>query len=484
MAIDHDVTLLSKRRTKIVATLGPSSSDEETIGRLIEAGADVFRLNMSHGDHSAHRRTFLCVRKVIKAAKRTIPILADLGGPKIRVGDFEGGEIELVPGARITVTTREVRGRAGLIPSQYEALAGDVSPGDPILLSDGNLELEVEDVEETEVHCVVTRGGWLTSRKGINLPRSALSAAGLTDKDRDDARFALELGVDFLGLSFVRRSSDCEALRELVAQNGHDADIIAKIERPEALAEIDAILEAADGIMVARGDLGVELPPEKVPTVQRQLIDRARRHNKPVIVATQMLESMIEHTRPTRAEVSDVSNAVMSGTDALMLSAESASGAHPVLAVDMMDRIVRQAEGYLWEDSSFECFHHEPTAEPPIPFGDAVAHCTATLSRDLQVRAIVAVSQSGMSATTMSSARPAAPVVCVSSCLATCRRTALLWGSIPWHVYDAELVDTVSLSRSIARWLGLAKRGEYILLVRGFSADPAHNTPSVTLLTV
>ena len=484
MTIDHDVTLLSKRRTKIVATLGPSSSDEKTIASLIEAGADVFRLNMSHGDHAAHRRMYEHVRRAAETAERSIPVVADLAGPKIRVGDFEQGAIELTAGAAVTVTTRDVPGRADLIPSQYEALPGDVSPGDPILIADGVLELEVRKVEKTEVRCRVVRGGVLQNRKGINLPQSALSAPCLTDKDRDDARFALGLGVDFLGQSFVRRGSDCKTLRELVARSGHEADIIAKIERPEALADCDAILEASDGIMVARGDLGVELPPEKVPTVQRQLIDLARRHNKPVIVATQMLESMMEHARPTRAEVSDVSNAVMSGADALMLSGESAAGAHPVLSVEMMDRIARQAEGYLWEDSSFECFHRQPSAAPPIPFGDAVAHCTATLSRDLQVRAIVAVSQSGMSATTMSAARPAAPVVCVSSCEATCRRTALLWGSIPWHAHDAEFVDAVSLSRSIARWLGLAQRGEYILLVQGFSADPAHNIPSIALLTV
>ena len=484
MAIDHDVTLLSKRRTKIVATLGPTSNDEETIGRLIEAGADVFRLNMSHGDHAGHRRTFDRARRAIEAAGRAIPILADLAGPKIRVGDFERGEIELVRGAKVTLTTRDVRGRDALISSQYEGLAGDVSQGDPILLADGTLELEVQTVDETEIHCLVTRGGRLKDRKGINLPGSTLSAPCFTDKDRDDARFALDLGVDFLGQSFVRRGSDCVMLKELVAESGCDASVIAKIERPEALADVNAILEAADGIMVARGDLGVELPPEKVPTVQRQLIDRARRHNKPVIVATQMLESMIEHTRPTRAEVSDVSNAVMNGTDALMLSAESASGAHPVLSVEMMDRIARQAEAYLWEDSSFECFHHEPACEPPIPFGDAVAHSTAQLSRDLAVRAIVVVSQSGMSATTTSAARPAAPVVCVSSSQATCRRMALLWGSIPWHAYDAELVDAVSLARSVVRWLGLAQRGQYILLVRWFSADPARNTPSITLLTV
>ena len=228
---------------------------------------------MSHGDHAAHRRIFHCARRAIEAAERTIPILADLAGPKIRVGDFEGGEIELIPGARVTVTTRDVAGREGLIPSQYEALGRATSrPATPSCLSDGTLELEVEDVEETEIHCRVTTGGSLKNRKGINLPRSTLSAPCLTDKDHDDARFALDLGVDFLGQSFVRQGSDCETLRELVARSGHDADIIAKIERPEALADVNAILEAADGIMVARGDLGVELPPEKVPTVQRQLI--------------------------------------------------------------------------------------------------------------------------------------------------------------------------------------------------------------------
>ena len=484
MAIDHDVELLSRRRTRIVATLGPSSSDEGTIGRLLDTGADVFRLNMSHGDHDTHRRTFERARRVAEAAGRAVPVLADLAGPKIRVGDFEQGGIELPEGAAVTVTTRKVAGRTGLIPSQYPALAGDVSPGDPILLADGVIELEVRQVEETEVRCHVVRGGLLENRKGMNLPQSALSTPCLTDKDRADLRFVLGLGVDFLGQSFVRGAADCEELRALVSEYGGGAGIIAKFERPEALADCEAILRAADGIMVARGDLGVELPPEKVPTVQRQLIGRARRHNKPVIVATQMLESMVTHPRPTRAEVSDVSNAVMSGADALLLSAESAAGRYPVLSVEMMDRIARQTEGYLWEEGGFEALHHEPALEPPIPFGDAVARSTAQLSRDLRVRAIVVVSQSGMSAATMSAARPAAPVVCVSSSEATCRRMGLLWGGIPWRAYDAELADAVSLSRSVARWLGLAEPGHFILLVRWFSADPARNTPSITLLTV
>ena len=484
MTIDADITLLNNRRTKIIATLGPASSDAATIGRLIEAGANVFRLNMSHGDHATHRRTFDRVRAAAAAAGCAIATLADLCGPKIRVGNFERGEIELISGAEVTVTTRDMPGGDGLIPSQYEALADDVSPGDPILLADGVLELEVRRVEDTEIRCVVTRGGILKDRKGINLPQSAISAPCLTGKDHDDARFALDLGVDFLGQSFVRRGSDCEALKSLVKESGAHAGVIAKIERPEALTDCDAILRAADGIMVARGDLGVELPPEKVPTIQRQLIERARRHNKPVIVATQMLESMIENARPTRAEVSDVSSAVMSGADAIMLSAESASGKHPILSVQMMDRIARQADGYLWEEGNFQSLHREPASEPPLPFGDAVARSTAQLSRDLQVRAIVAVSQSGMSAATMSAARPAAPVICVSSSEATCRRMALLWGSIPCLASEDDLADAVALTRSVTRSLGLAQPGQYVLLVRWFSADPARNTPSITLLTV
>jgi len=484
VAIDTEVKLLALRRTKIVATLGPASNDTDTIARLIQAGVNVFRLNMSHGDHAGHRETFQHIRRLAEDANRHIAILADLAGPKIRVGRFTDGSIVLELGQKLTVTTREVTGGPGLIPSQYADLASDLSPGDRILLADGVMELEVEAIEDTEIECVVTQGGLLEDRKGINLPRVDVSAPCLTDKDKDDARFLLELGVDYLGLSFVRRASDVRELKSLIDECGANAGIVAKIERPEALEDADAIVEAADAIMVARGDLGVELPPEQVPIAQRKLVDAARARNKPVIVATQMLESMIEHARPTRAEVSDVSHTVLSGADAIMLSGETAAGEHPVLAVEMMNRIARQAEAYLWEQGAFGGFDLQDRGEPPIPFGDAVARSSAQLSRDLRVRGMLVISHSGMSAATMSSARPAAPVVSISSSAASCRRMSLMWGVVPHLVEEEHLSDAIGMARERAQLLGLAQPGEFVLLVRGFHGDPTLNTPSITLLRV
>lgn len=483
MGIDTEVQLLRNRRTKIVATLGPSSRDPDTIAALIEAGVNVFRLNMSHGDHASHGETFKTIRTAAEKAGRTIAILADLAGPKIRVGRFRDGAITLEEGARVVVTTRDVSGEPGLIPSQYEALADDVRPGDRVLLADGVMELRVDEVRDTEIGCTVVQGGVLSDRKGINLPDVAVSAPCLTDKDRSDARFLLGLGVDFLGLSFVRRGADVTELKSLVTACDGNAGIIAKIERPEALKESEEIIEAADGIMVARGDLGVELPPEQVPIAQHQLIAHSRRKNKPVIVATQMLESMIENPRPTRAEVADVSQAVFGGADAVMLSGETASGAHPVAAVHMMNRIARHTEGYLWQQGAFGALHAN-AGRGVMLFGDAVARSTAQLSRDLRVRTITVISASGMSAATMSSARPAAPIVSISPSVATCRKMSLMWGVIPYLADAADLADANALSKRLARQIGLASDGEFILMVRGFHADPQKNAPSITLLQV
>lgn len=484
MAIDTAVQLLANRRTKIVATLGPASSSPEVIAQLIEAGVDVFRLNMSHGEHDGHREVFEHIRTASEAAKSHTAVLADLAGPKIRTGTFPGGPIALCNGQSVTVTTRDVPGKPGLIPSQYEGIADDVKSGDRILLADGVMELRVEAVEETEITCTVVQGGMLGDRKGINLPGVEVSAPSLTDKDRVDAKFALELGVDFLAQSFVRRASDVAALKQLISDAGHDTFVIAKIERPEALTHGDEILDVADAIMVARGDLGVELPPEQVPVAQNLLVDHARDRNKPVIVATQMLESMIENPRPTRAEVADVAHAAFSGADAIMLSAETATGNHPVPAVEMMNRIARQTEGYLWSEGAFGSFTMDDSLEAPIPFGDAVARSTALLSRDLLVRAIAVISGSGMSATTVSSARPAAPVLAVSANPQTCRRMNLMWGVIPIQAEPSELSDPVALARSRVKDLGLAQADEFILLVAGFHANARKNTPSITLLSV
>ena len=485
MPIQTDLELLKRRRTKIVATLGPASVAPAMLGELVAAGVDVFRLNMSHGEHAGHAAAYAAVRAAARSAGRHVAVLADLCGPKIRCGRFAGGGIDLENDHEVVVTMREVEGGPGLIPSQYAALAGDVHAGDRILLDDGNLELRVEALAGTEVRCRVVHGGRLTDRKGINLPGVTVSAPSLTDKDRRDAAFALELGVDLLALSFVRRASDVHELRALIAATGKRCGIVAKIEKPEALADYDAILDACDAVMVARGDLGVELNPEQVPVVQDLLVDRARARHRPVIVATQMLESMIENARPTRAEVSDVSHAVTSGADAVMLSAESASGRHPLLAVRMMDRIARQTEAYLWQQGAFGSIGDaRNAADGVLPVVDAVARSTAHLSRDLRVRAIVVVSRHGTSAAVVSSARPAAPVVSASALEATCRRMNLLWGIVPVLVPEAQLADPQALARDTARALGLAGPGEHVLLVQGFNEDPTRSTPSVTVLAV
>ena len=484
MTIDTAYQLLANRRTKIVSTLGPASSSPEAIAALIEAGVDMFRLNMSHGDHEGHRDTYQHIRAAAEKADKHIAVLADLAGPKIRTGIFPGGPITLENGAPVTVTTREVAGEPGLIPSQYEGLAGDVKPGDRVLLADGVMELRVENIKGTEVSCTVVTGGELGDRKGINLPGVNVSAPSLTPKDIADARFALDLGVDFLAQSFVRGPADVGELKQLIEESGYETFVIAKIERPEALRAGDDILDVADAIMVARGDLGVELPPEEVPVAQRLLVDHARAKNKPVIVATQMLESMIDNPRPTRAEVTDVSHTAFNGADAIMLSAETATGAHPVLAVEMMNRIARQTEGYLWSEGAFGSFRRVDSSETPIPFGDAVARSTALLSRDLMVRAIVVISGGGMSATTVSSARPAAPVLAVSANPQTCRRMNLMWGVIPVLAEDEDLAQPVELSRRLVGDLELAKEGEFVLLVQGFHENPRKNAPSITLLSV
>ena len=441
---------------------------------------------MSHGSHDQHRAVYERVRAAANERGIPLAVFADLCGPKIRVGCFPGGSIQLEADAHVTVTTRDVLGGAGLVPSQYEALARDVKSGDRILLDDGNLELRVETVAGTEIDCVVVAGGILKDHKGMNLPNVAVSAPALTEKDRVDARFAIEIGVDFLALSFVRSADDVLQLRELIRAQGRNLPIIAKIEKPEALTNIDGILEASDAIMVARGDLGVELPPESVPNVQEELVDLARMRTKPVIVATQMLESMIAHPRPTRAEVTDVANAVRSGADAVMLSGETAAGEYPVEAVRMMDHVVRQTESYQFFHGAFGSIDaYTPTVrrpDPPLPIADAVAHATAVLSRDLLVRGIV-VAPGGESLAVMSAARPAAPIVGAWTAAEPQPLGCLAWGVIPVLV-EAEDAGTPEVAVRLAQHLALVEPGQTLLLVRGFEGDRARNRPSVTVVTV
>jgi len=485
------VEMLKRRRTKIVATLGPSSSSSATIERLLGAGVNVVRLNMSHGDHDAHAQAYKEVRAAEASAGVPVAVLADLCGPKLRVGTFPGGGVDLVAGRPVLVTTRDCEGSADVIPSQYRTLHVEIDPGARLLLDDGQLELHVDDINGRDIRCTVVRGGRLKDHKGINVPGTRLSAPALTDKDRADAAFAVDLGVDYLALSFVRKASDVAELRLLLPADDPPG-IVAKIEHPDALAEIDAIVEAADAVMVARGDLGVELPAEEVPVIQRELVRLCRSRGKPCIVATQMLESMIEHPTPTRAEVSDVSTAVFGGADAVMLSAETASGAYPVEAVAMMDRIARQVEAYEFSESGFvlapvdaaHASHEASFLDHSLPVHQAVAVAAAQLSRDLRVRAIVAISSSGATARALAAARPAAPVVAVSPVERTARQLALVWGVAPVH--DPASVDApADAARRVAGEQGLAEAGHRVLTVSGLGGDGSvEPVPAVRVLTV
>ncbi len=483
MTISEPVTHLRHRRTRIVATLGPASQEVETVRDLIRAGVDTFRLNLSHGTHADHEEAFHRVRDAATELGASVGVLADLCGPKIRVGSFPDGGIDLPANGRITLTTRNVEGAPGLVPSGYRELADDVEPGDRILLDDGRLELEVEELEGTEITCRVVRGGRLKTRKGMNLPGVRISAPALTEQDRDDARFAAGLGVDYVALSFVRRPADVHELRTLLGEAGSGARIVSKIEKPEALREIDGILAASDALMVARGDLGVELPPEEVPVAQVQLMEMARRAGKPVIVATQMLESMMTDSRPTRAEVSDVGGAVMSGTDAVMLSGETAAGAHPVEAVRIMDRVCREVEGYLWERGGFGSLTSEPGPERPTRIEDAVSRSISQLSRDLMVRAVVVLDADGRTAAKVSAGRPQAPILVGSSVPELLRSLSLLWGVVATRIHEGDERDG-TLARRVAVEGELAGPGDHILEVRGFHPDPALEMPSVKVIRV
>lgn len=484
MSIKIDIPHLSSRKTKIIATLGPASDSPEMVADLVKAGVNMFRLNMSHGDYDGHRTAIRRIRQAAAEHHEPIAILADLCGPKIRTGRFKDGSIALKSGGNVTVTTRAVVGDDSCIPCQYAALCDDVKGGDRILLDDGKLELRVIGVEDHDIACRVVYGGDLKDHKGINLPGVTVSSPSLTEKDRADALFALDLGVDYLALSFVRKAEDIVSLRRLIAANGSDAHIIAKIEKPEALINGQEIIQASDGIMIARGDLGVELSPEDVPIAQHQLIRRAKALNKPVIVATQMLESMVENSRPTRAEVTDVSNAVYSATDAVMLSGETATGRYPVETVALMSRIIKQTEAFMRDEHAFGKLIHRDDEVRPLPFGDAFADATAQLCSDLGAKAIIGITNTGMSVVTLSSARPAAPLIAISSSHHVCQRMNLYWGVIPVFSDEAGHANPNSLARLVAVKTGLAKAGDNILVVRGFNKDSRLNSPTITMLTL
>ena len=454
-------------RTRIVATLGPATDKPGALRDVLQAGADVVRLNASHGTQDEHRRRIEEVRRLSDELRRPIGILLDLQGPKIRVGDLPQGGVRLVEGAGFTLTNRAAAHGTAVATVDYEPLPREVSTGSVLLLDDGNLRLRVERTDGRDISCTVERGGTLTSNKGINAPGANLTAAALTDKDRDDARFGAAMGVDFFALSFVRRASDVEALRAIAGGTA----IVAKIERPEALTEIDTILAASDAIMVARGDLGVEIPLEQVPHVQRQLLLAANRAGKPAITATQMLESMITHPRPTRAEATDVHVAVMQLTDAVMLSGETAIGAYPGDAVRAMATIAAAAE--LEPELIGAHRARSDVARDPT---EAVAQAACEIAHELGARAIVCSTSSGFTPRMVAKYRPHVPIVALAHEERVRRRLMLTWGVEPLASPPIRGTDEmITLASRVIVEAGLAAPGELVVITAGVPVGtPGH----------
>jgi pyruvate kinase len=468
------------RRTKIVATVGPASRGPQTLERLIQAGVNVFRLNFSHGTHEEHLEVIRSVRDISARLHRPVALLQDLSGPKIRTGKVKDGEVELVRGARLAITTdTSVEGTAGLISTTYELLPRDVKAGDQVLLDDGNLELRVVGVSAGRVECEVVDGGLLRSNQGMNLPGVALSTPALTEKDRRDLLFGVQHHVDYVAMSFVRRAEDVEEAKALVRSMGEATPVVAKIEKPQAVDNLEAILAAADGVMVARGDLGVELGTEDVPIVQKRIIALANAAGKVVITATQMLESMVENPRPTRAEASDVANAILDGTDAVMLSGESAIGKFPVQTVETMARIADYTEehglGAIRSRADGRRGDLPPAlVGPGTPITRSLTRVATSVAEELGCKLIVAFTESGITARLVAGHRPRVPVVAVTHDDRVYRQLALWWGVVPIKSEFVENTDDLlaeGVERLKAR--GLVQKGDTILMLSGHSIAAA-----------
>ncbi len=449
------------RRAKIVATLGPASSTAGTVRALVEAGMDVARLNLSHGSHEDHARSYEQVRQAAEATGRAVGIMADLQGPKIRLGRFASGPVQLNPGAAFTITADDVPGDASIVSTTHLGLPDDVKPGDPILVDDGRISLEVVEVKGPAVITRVIEGGTVSDSKGINLPGAMVSVPAVSQRDVDDLRWALNIGVDLVALSFIRSAADIEPVLSVMAEEGVRRPVIAKIEKPQAVEHLAEIIAVFDGIMVARGDLGVELPLEQVPLVQKRAVSMAREKGKPVIVATQMLESMISSPRPTRAETSDVANAILDGADALMLSGETSIGKFPVEAIKTMGRIVESIE-----DTALERI---PLVEgSPTSKGGAIARAAVAVASQVGAKFLVAFTETGRTPTVLARYRSRVPLLAFTPDEQVRNQLALTWG------VESFLVDPVThtdhmVAQVEARLLefGRCRIGDYVTIVAG-----------------
>ena len=472
------------RRAKIVCTVGPSSYSQEILEQLLAGGMDVARLNFSHGTHKQHAETIEKLRSASLRVRKAVGILGDLQGPKMRTGRLTKGGVELKEGAEFTITTNQsAEGNEQIVSTSYLYLAEDVKEGDKILLDDGLLELRVLSSDgKTNVRTQVVHGGVLKNNKGINMPGVALRGEALTPKDRADLLFGIKAGLDYVGLSFVRHPSDIDQARAAMATAGREVPVIAKLEKPEALTRLDAILEKADGVMVARGDLGVEIAPEDVPAIQKDIIRRANRRGIPVIVATQMLNSMIDQPLPTRAEASDVANAIYDGADALMLSGETASGKFPIQAAQMMDRIILSAE------ASVRTNPERPIADPvaiPASFPDVSCGIACRAAREMAAKLIVVFTLSGATARLLSHYRPSVPIIAFSPNQIVRRRLALLWGVVPRVLEPIQ--ETEAMVRRVEEELlsrGLANKADRVVIVFGAPIGQPGKINSVRLHTI
>jgi pyruvate kinase len=450
------------RRTKIVATIGPATESKEVLRQLIEAGATTFRLNFSHGDHEDHAERIATIREVAQEMGLHIGILQDLQGPKIRLGRFEAGPISLATGDAFTLTSRQVNCNQSIATVTYDNLAREVHNGCRILLDDGRVEMVVESVDQADqsLHCRVTVGGVLSNNKGVNFPDVQLSIRALTPKDRRDLAFGLQQGVDWVALSFVRNPSDMQEIRDLIQSHGCSTPVVAKIEKFEAIDSIDAILPLCDGVMVARGDLGVEMPAEEVPLLQKELIRKANSLGIPIITATQMLDSMASCPRPTRAEVSDVANAILDGTDAVMLSNETAVGDYPVEAVATMARIARRIE----RDYPLRILDGQMATTIP----NAISQAVSSIARQLNAAAILPLTKSGSTARNVSKFRPSTPILAITSEETVARQLQLVWGVNPLLIAEQpSTASTFTLAMGVAQQNGLLREGDLVVETAG-----------------
>jgi len=470
------------RKTKIVCTIGPASESLENTKKLIQAGMNVARLNFSHGDYEEHGNRIKNIRQACRELGKTVAILLDTKGPEIRLGKLAEEPIELVAGEYVTLTTEDILGDRHRIPVTYSGLPRDVKPGNTILLDDGLIGLKVVEIRGTEIKCEILNSGPIKSKKGVNVPGVAISLPGITEKDASDIRFGIEQGVDFIAASFVRRASDVLEIRDLLEKhNATHIQIIAKIENRQGVDNLDEILEVADGLMVARGDLGVEIPVEEVPLVQKMMIEKCNRIGKPVITATQMLDSMQRNPRPTRAEASDIANAIFDGTDAIMLSGETAAGKYPVESVETMARIAERAEAAL---QYREIFIRRASGQQTT-VTEAISQAVANSALDLDVDAIITSTESGYTARMVSKYRPKAPIIAVTPAEHVMRTLQLVWGVIPVLGTPAKTTDEMfDIAVNGAVRSGLVKLGDTVVITAGVPVGRSGSTNLIKIHTV